>query len=60
MIVHLNTYAIPAVPVNVLVGLFAAVIFPPVPLIKVHVPVPITGALAANVVTVIPHMDNPV
>jgi hypothetical protein len=60
VIVHLNTYAIPAVPVNVLVELVGAVIFPPIPLIIVHVPFPTSGVLAVRVVIVIPHIPAPV
>ena len=59
-IVHLRTYVLPAKPVNVLVGLLAAVTFPPVPLTILQLPVPITGALAVSVVIVIPHIPNPV
>ena len=59
-IVHLSTYVLPATPVNVLVGLLAAVTFPPVPLTILQLPVPITGTLAVSVVIVIPHIPSPV
>jgi hypothetical protein len=60
LMVHLNTYAVPAVPVKVLTGLDGVVIVPPVPPIILHDPVPATGVLAANVVDVKPHIDAPV
>jgi hypothetical protein len=60
LIVQRNTYAVPAVPVNVLVGLVGAVMVPPVPPMILHDPFPTTGALAASVVVVIPHIAAPV
>jgi hypothetical protein len=59
LMVHLNTYAVPAVPVKVLVGLDGAVTVPPIPPIMLHVPVPIAGVLPANVVSVNPHIAAP-
>jgi hypothetical protein len=58
--VHLNTYAVPAVPVKVLEGLLGAVIFPPDPPMIVQVPIPITGVFAERVATVKPHIEAPV
>jgi hypothetical protein len=59
-IVHLNVYAVPATPVNVLVGLVGVVTVPPTPEVIVHAPVPIAGALAARVTDVKPHVAAPV
>ena len=58
--VHLNTYAVPAVPVKVLTGLVGVVIVPPVPLTILHAPVPTAGVLAARVAVVNPHINTPV
>ena len=58
VIVHLNTYAVPATPVKVLVGLVGVVTVPPTPEVIVQAPVPTAGALAARVVVITPH--NPV
>ena len=55
LIVHLNVYVLPAVPVNVLVGLLAVVMLPPVPETILHAPVPTVGVLPAKVVLVTPH-----
>jgi hypothetical protein len=60
VIVQRSVYALPAVPVKVLVGLVGVVTVPPVPAVIVHAPVPITGVLAARVVEVNPHIDAPV
>jgi hypothetical protein len=60
LIVQRNTYAVPAVPVNVLVGLAGVATVPPKPLTILHDPVPITGVLAARVVVVNPHIAGPV
>jgi hypothetical protein len=60
LIVHLNTYAVPAVPVKVLVGLAGVVIVPPAPLTILHAPVPAAGVLAARVAVVTPHINAPV
>jgi hypothetical protein len=60
VIVQRNVYAIPAVPVKVLIGLVGVVTVPPVPAVIVQAPVPITGVLAASVVVVNPHVDAPV
>jgi hypothetical protein len=60
LIVHLKTYVVPAVPVNVLLGLFADAIFPPVPDTMLHDPVPTAGVLAASDVLVSPHIEEPV
>ena len=51
---------VPAVPLNVLVGLDAVVMDPPDPLTMLHDPLPTEGALPARVVLVSPHMDDPV
>ena len=45
---------------NVLTGLVGVVIVAPVPLTILHVPKPITGALAAKVTVVIPQVVIPV
>ena len=58
LIVQRNVYVLPAVPVNVLVGLLVVVILPPVPEIMLHAPVPTVGALPANVVLVTPQRFN--
>jgi hypothetical protein len=60
VIVHLRTYAVPAVPVNVLVGLVGVVTVPPVPDTIDHAPVPTAGVLAASVTLVRPHVAEPV
>jgi hypothetical protein len=60
VIVHLRTYAVPAVPVKVLVGLVGVVTVPPVPDMILHAPVPTAGVLAARVTVVRPHVDAPV
>jgi len=60
LIVQRNTYALPAVQVNVLVGLVGVVIVPPKPLTILHAPVPTTGVLAASVAVVRPHIAAPV
>jgi hypothetical protein len=59
-IVQRNVYAIPAVPVKVLVGLVGVVTVPPVPAVIVHAPVPIAGVLAARVTVVKPQVAAPV
>ena len=59
LIVHLSTYVVPAVPEKVLVGLDGVVIFPPVPDIMLHDPVPIVGEFPASVVLVSPHIEAP-
>jgi hypothetical protein len=55
--VQRKTYATPAVPVKVEVGLLALPKLPPVPLIFVHIPVPTEGVLAANVTWVRPQVE---
>jgi hypothetical protein len=60
VIVHLNVYAVPAVPLNVEVALAGVVIVPPVPLTIVHKPVPTVGVFAASVTLVNPHVVAPV
>ena len=60
LIVHLNLYDVPGIPVKVLVGLVGVVIVSPVPLIMLHNPVPIIGVFAARVVVVNPHIEEPV
>jgi hypothetical protein len=60
LIVQRNTYAVPAVPVNVLVGLDGVVTVPPRPLTILHAPVPTAGVFAARVVVVKPHIAAPV
>lgn len=57
LIVHLKVYVEPAVPVNVLVGLFGEAMVPPVPDIMLHVPVPTAGVFPANVAPVNPHIE---
>ena len=52
VIVQRKVRFIPAVPVNVLVGLEGSVILPPVPFIMLHCPVPLTGVLPASVAVV--------
>ena len=54
--VHLNVYEAPAVPVKVDVGLDDVVIVPPVPLTMLQAPVPLDGALPANVTVVNPQV----
>jgi hypothetical protein len=49
VIVQRRLYEVPAVPVNVEVGLEGVVTFPPAPLVMLHAPDPIAGVLAANV-----------
>jgi hypothetical protein len=60
LIVHRNTYAVPAVPVNVLVGLAGVATVPPKPLTILQDPVPTAGVFAARVVVVKPHIAAPV
>ena len=55
LIVHRKVYVLPAVPVNVLVGLLAVVMLPPVPETILYAPVPTVGVLPAKVVLVTPH-----
>lgn len=50
----------PAVPVNVEVGLVVFAKLPPVPLTMLHTPVPIVGVLAAKVTCVKPQVAAPV
>ena len=57
LIVHVSTYAVPATPVKVLVGLVGVVTVPPAPDVIVHAPVPIAGVLAARVVVMTPQSD---
>jgi hypothetical protein len=49
-IVQRKVYAVPDVPLNVDVRLVGTVTVPPEPLIILHAPVPMLGALAASVV----------
>ena len=58
--VHRNTYAVPAVPVKVEVGLPALPNDPPVPDTTLQDPVPTEGVLAASVTVVRPQVDEPV
>jgi hypothetical protein len=60
LIVQRNTYAVPAVPVKVLVGLVGIATVPPIPLTILHTPVPNAGVFAASVVVVKPHIAAPV
>jgi hypothetical protein len=60
LMVQRNTYVVPAVPINVLVGLDGSVMDPPDPLTMLHEPVPAVGVLPASVVLVTPHMADPV
>ena len=59
-IVQRNVYAVPAVPLNVDVGLDAVPNEPPEPLTMLHAPVPALGVLAARVTCVRPQVDIPV
>ena len=59
LIVHCNTYVVPAVPVKVLVGLAGVVMLPPAPETIVQSPVPTVGVLPVSAVLVIPHIDAP-
>ena len=45
---------------NVLTGLVGVVMVPPAPLIMLHAPVPVKGALAAKVTVVNPQVVIPV
>jgi len=51
---------VPAVPLNVLVGLDGVVIDPPDPLTILQDPVPAVGVLPASAVLVSPHISGPV
>jgi hypothetical protein len=53
LIVHRNVYVVPAVPLNVLVGLLLVVTVPPVPEIILQAPVPTVGVFPAKVVLVV-------
>jgi len=55
--VHCRTYAVPAVPLKVVVGEEAFAKDPPAPLTMVQSPVPITGVLAARVTVVRPQVE---
>jgi hypothetical protein len=59
VIVHLKAYAVPAVPLNIVVGLDAETKLPPAPLIILHAPVPRAGVLAASVTLVNPQVAAP-
>ena len=56
LIVHLNTYVVPAVPLKALVALVGVVMLPPAPDTMLQAPVPIVGVLPARVVLVSPHI----
>ena len=58
--VHCNTYAVPAVPLNVAAGFVALEKLPPAPLTIVQRPVPTVGALAGKVADVDPQVAAPV
>jgi hypothetical protein len=58
--VHLKVYVVPAVPLNVDVGLAAFPKLPPAPLTILHAPVPAAAVLAASVTVVSPHVAAPV
>ena len=60
LMVHLNTYAVPAIPVNVLTGFAGVVTVPPKPLTILHAPVPTNGVFPASVAVVKPHIADPV
>jgi hypothetical protein len=51
---------VPAVPLNVEVGLAALPKLPPVPLWTLHIPVPTLGVLAARVTEVWPQVAAPI
>jgi hypothetical protein len=59
-IVHRKTYAVPAVPENVDVGLAVFPNEPPDPLKILHAPVPVVGVFAAIVTVVNPQVAAPV
>ena len=59
LMVHLNVYVEPAVPLNVEVGLDALPKEPPVPLMMLQDPVPTEGVFAASVTDVNPQVDEP-
>ena len=52
LIVQRKVYVVPAVPLNVVVGLAAFTKEPPAPLTIVQVPVPTVGVFAASVAEV--------
>jgi hypothetical protein len=60
VIVHLNVYDVPAVPLNVDEGLDAVAMVPPDPLTILHAPVPTVGVFAAKVTDVNPHVADAV
>ena len=55
LMVHRKVYVTPAVPLNTVVALFAFTKLPPAPATTLHVPVPTTAALPANV-ALVPHI----
>ena len=59
-IVQRNVYVVPAVPLNIDVGLEGVTIEPPAPLIILQLPVPIVGVLPASVTDVSPQVAVPV
>jgi hypothetical protein len=60
VMVQRNVYAVPAVPVKVLIGLVGVAIVPPAPLTILQEPIPVTGALPAKVTVVNPQVEIPV
>ena len=60
VIVHRKVYVVPAVPVNVDVGLDGVVIVPPAPVIILQLPAPAVGVFAASVTDVNPQVAAPV
>ena len=58
--VQRKVYVLPAVPVNVEVGEALLPNVPPVPLTKLHAPVPLSGVLAAKDTCVNPQVAAPV
>ena len=58
LIVHFKVYAVPAFPEKEEVAELALAMFPPLPLIIVHAPVPTVGVFAASVAFVIPQVGD--
>src|SRR3546814_718507 len=52
MVVHVNSYTLPATPLNTVVSLVGSTKLPPAPLVTVHFPVPTVGPVAARVALV--------
>ena len=54
--VHTKIYALPAIPLNKVVGLVASTKVPPIPLKMLQIPVPIAGVFAARLREVNPQV----